>query len=469
MNDQIKSQAARFLGTAANLKDKLSYVFVILILSGILKLGHMTHWTFSFGEHGHTADAAHDAGHGESGKDSSKPAVETAEAVVAEAKSLNGVEVNVSSEGLAKAGIEVSTVSRSPVQEELVANAMVEYDQNARAQLSSRAPGYVWKVVRRVGEHVKKGEVLVIIDSAPVGEAKADLLQSIVMLDLKTAHHKRLVEIQEGVAGRLILEAEMEMRLAEIKTRNSIQRLVNLGLPLSMEDIEKLSIEQRTRYLQFLGIPSQFTEQLDARSTTANLIPLFAPFDGVLIGHEICMGETVSVDKPFLEMADIRQMWVMLEVRKEYAGQLQVGQPVQFDADGISGSVFGKVDWISSEVDPKTRTLTARAEVANPMVKMNDDMKGEHLLLRANSYGTGRIRIRNSMTALVVPREAVQSTGNTSFVFVKDDNGFRRVDVETGVVIDKQIEVLKGVKEGDLVATTGSHVLKAEMQIASAQ
>lgn len=469
MNEQNKAPVVHFAGKFTAIREKVSYVVVILILCGILKLGHMTHWTFQFGGHDH-ADAGHAKSHEEEADDAGHEKVaEPKQTEVAAAPSLNGVEVSVTQAGLAKAGIEVTSVERSPIQEELTANAIVEYDQNARAQLSSRAPGYVWKVVRRVGEQVKKGEVLVVIDSAVVGESKADLLQEVVLLDLKNAHYKRLREIQDGVAGRVVLEAEMEVRLAEIKARNAAQKLVNLGLPLNFEELQAIPVDQRAKYLQFLGIPSSLTEKLDPKTATANLIPLFAPFDGILIGHEICMGESVSVDTPFLEMADIRQMWVMMEIRKEFAGQIQIGQPVRFDADGVAGTVSGKVDWISSEVDPKTRTLRARAQVLNPMVKMDDDMEGERLLLRANSYGTGKIRIRDSMTALVVPREAVQFTGSTSFVFVKETNGFKRVDVEIGVVLEDQVEVLKGLKEGDVVATTGSHVLKAEMQIASAQ
>ncbi|MGV3605991.1 MAG: efflux RND transporter periplasmic adaptor subunit [Planctomycetaceae bacterium] len=471
MNEQNKAPAAHFAGKFSAIREKVSYVVVILILCGILKLGHMTHWTFQFGGHEH-AEAGHAKPHSdEAGVDGHEEVSEPkeSEVIASEARSLNGVEVSVTEAGLAKAGIEVASVEKSPIQEELTTNAIVEYDQNARAQLSSRAPGYVWKVVRRVGEQVKKGEVLVIIDSSIVGESKADLLQEIVLLDLKNAHYKRLREIQDGVAGRIVLEAEMEVRLADIKARNAAQKLVNLGLPLNFDELLAMPVEQRSKYLQFLGIPSSLTEKLDPKTATANLIPLFAPFDGVLIGHEICMGEAVSVDAPFLEMADIRQMWVMMEIRKEFTGQIQIGQPVRFDADGIAGSVAGKIDWISSEVDPKTRTLRARAQVVNPMVKMDDDMEGERLLLRANSYGTGKIRIRDSMTALVVPREAVQFTGSTSFVFVKETSGFKRVDVEIGVVLEDQVEVLKGLKEGDVVATTGSHVLKAEMQIASAQ
>lgn len=469
MNDQKKAPVAHFAGKLSAIREKVSYVVVILILCGILKLGHMTHWTFQFGGHDH-AGAGHAKSHAdESGDTDHEEAVESKQTEVAATPSLNGVEVSVTEAGLAKAGIEVASVAKSPIREELTANAIVEYDQNARAQLSSRAPGYVWKVIRRVGEQVKKGEVLVIIDSSVVGESKADLLQEIVLLDLKNAHYKRLREIQDGVAGRIVLEAEMEVRLADIKARNAAQKLINLGLPLSFDELLAMPVEQRAKYLQFLGIPSSLTEKLDPKTATANLIPLFAPFDGVLIGHEICMGEAVSVDAPFLEMADIRQMWVMLEIRKEFTGQIQIGQPVRFDADGVAGAVAGKIDWISSEVDPKTRTLRARAQVVNPMVKMDDDMEGERLLLRANSYGTGKIRIRDSMTALVVPREAVQFTGSTSFVFVKETSGFKRVDVEIGVVLEDQVEVLKGLKEGDVVATTGSHVLKAEMQIASAQ
>ena len=85
-----------------------------------------------------------------------------------------------------------------------------------------------------------------------------------------------------------------------------------------------------------------------------------------------------------------------------------------------------------------------------------------------NGQGTGTIRLREKQDALVVPSEAVQFNRGTHYVFVREDGLFRSVPVELGALDGGATEIVSGVEEGMVVATGGSHVLKAEMQITAA-
>jgi cobalt-zinc-cadmium efflux system membrane fusion protein len=83
-----------------------------------------------------------------------------------------------SAKAVEKAGVDIAVVHERPIIEAVVANGEVDYDQNRMAHLSSRVPGTVWRVEKQVGDHVRKGEVLAIIDAADVGRAKSEFLQA---------------------------------------------------------------------------------------------------------------------------------------------------------------------------------------------------------------------------------------------------------------------------------------------------
>src|SRR6185312_12773458 len=78
-----------------------------------------------------------------------------------------------------KAGVDIAVVQQRPVVEAATANGEVVYDGNRMAHLSSRVAGTVWQVERQVGDRVRKGVCLALVDAADVGKAKAELLQAI--------------------------------------------------------------------------------------------------------------------------------------------------------------------------------------------------------------------------------------------------------------------------------------------------
>jgi len=162
----------------------------------------------------------------------------------------------------------------------------------------------------------------------------------------------------------------------------------------------------------------------------------------------------VGSSAPLFVVADLTQMWIVLDVRQEEAGSVAIGQKVIFrpDADR-AGAVTGDVAWISSEVDDRTRTVKVRATVANP-----------ELLLRANTFGTGRIVVRSTPTAVVVPSEAVHWEGCCHVVFVRmADTIYQTRKVRVGTRTAGLTEITVGLLAGEVVATSGSHVLKSEL------
>ncbi len=366
----------------------------------------------------------------------------------------------VSQEAIEKAGIDVAPVWQAPMVEALSANGKVTYDQTRVARLSARVPGTVWWVPKQVGDSVRRGEVLALVDAAEVGKAKAEFLQAAVQLEVKEKTLKGFRAASRDLPERTLEQAEAAAREAQIRLATAEQALVNLGLPIRADDIKGLLPEELRQRVQFLGIPEALARQFDSRTTTTNLLPVVSSLEGVVVAREVVAGEVVDAAKVLFVVADVRQLWLTLNLRLEDTKTLAVGQAVRFRSDGLAEEVTGTVGWISTAVDEKTRTVKVRADLANPQGR-----------LRANTFGQGQIILREEKNAVVVPNEAIHWEGDCHIVFVRDKNflheGAPKVfhvrTVRIGVRDGQNTEIIAGVLPGEVVATRGSGLLLAEL------
>lgn len=350
-----------------------------------------------------------------------------------------------------KAGIRCVPATSRTLSQYLTANGAVDYDQTLIAHLSTRAPGIVWRVDKHLGDHVKKGDVLALIESADVGRAKSDFLQYKVLLDIKK---KVRAQLKSDVVPELkIWEAEAALQDARIKLLNAQQTLINLGFPVRIEDMTG-NEEQLSEKVRFLGLPASLVKTLDKDITSSNLIPLVTPFNGVIVGRDIVTGEVVGTTQPQFTIADISHMWVLLDVRMEDTADLAIGQEITFRPEGMSSeAAHGKVSWISTEVDEKTRTVRVRAEIENSFGRF-----------RAHTFGTGQILVRSIPNAVVVPDDAIQADEKCRMVFVRQgDAQFVTRLIQLGIRQDGFTQILSGVAPGEEVATIGSHALKSQI------
>ncbi|MBI1311067.1 efflux RND transporter periplasmic adaptor subunit [bacterium] len=368
----------------------------------------------------------------------------------------------VSRDAATKAGVDVEPVMRSAITESVLATGEIRYDETRVAQLASKAAGTVWRVEKQVGDRVFKGELLAIVDAVDVGRAKAELMAALAQEDLAKKNHERLQKLAaQGVtAARLAQEAETEYSKAHILVLSASQTLINLGLPVSVEQMRDIPADQLARSIRFLGLPRSLTLELDPDTTSSNLLPVTAPFDGGVASRRVVPGEVVDTSKMLFEVADTSRMWLMLNIPLEDAAYVAPGQKIVFRPDGSPTEVTGTIEWKSTSADQRTRTLMVRASV--------DNSDGE---LLNEAFGSGRVVLREEPDAIVVPNEAVQWDGSCSVVFVRDKAWFEEKSpklfytrsVRVGVKTDDYTEVIAGVLPGEVVATLSSDVLRAQL------
>ena len=365
-------------------------------------------------------------------------------------------------ESVQQAGVDVELVARRPVSESISGNGEITYDATRLASLSSRVPGTAWRILKNIGDPVREGEVLAVVDAMEVGRTKSDLVKALVAEELARQNHDRLNGLASGVvAGRQILEAEAALARATAEVLSAEQALANLGLAVDVSSLRALSKQALVDRLRFLGLPDDLARRFDSQTATANLIPIRSPLDGVIIDRQVVAGEVVDPTRTLFQVADTSRMWLTLNVPLEEARLLSIGQSVRFQPGGASTEATGTLSWISTAADKQTRMVQVRADLDNPDGSLRDE-----------TFGTGRVILREEAEAIVVPENAVHWEGCCHVAFVRDKGYFNSPEspklfhvrsVRIGATNGEFTEIIAGLLPGEVVVTKGSDVLRAQL------
>ncbi|MCB9781621.1 MAG: efflux RND transporter periplasmic adaptor subunit [Candidatus Omnitrophica bacterium] len=323
-------------------------------------------------------------------------------------------------------------VVTQPVYKTLKCYGEVRYDENNYALISSLGGGVVKEVLVDLGDEVRKGDVLAIVDSVEFGKAKADFLRAAAQVQRWQWLNDSYKEGQASgaIAKKEIIEAQAELDAAQVELAIAAQTLRNFGLD-----------DQRIEKIQ------------EGKDTDTHL-EVVAPFDATLVARKAVNGENVEPGQSLFEIADLSTMWLMLSVFAEDLGELSKGMPVAFQPEGEKGTgVRGEITWISPNLDEKTRTASVRAELNNPDKQ-----------LRKGLFGTGVIGVHEGEQMMVVPKEAIQWDGCCNMAFVQTKEGeYQPRKVRLGDQVENGYVILAGLSVGESVATQGSYLLKTEV------
>jgi cobalt-zinc-cadmium efflux system membrane fusion protein len=329
-------------------------------------------------------------------------------------------------------GLEFATVTRRPITKTVECNAELTYDGNRYSRIAAQVPGVIAEVHQDLGDAIQPGDPLVTITSSHLGAAKAAYLRAGAAVGLWERNHARESDLLDrGVSTEMdLIEAEVRLAESRITQSEAEQQLVNFGL--SPKAIERI---------------------YDTNDTSTRYV-ITAPFAGIVVDRQATIGEVVDPARPLLAVADVSRMWALIDVYESDLRDIRLGQHAVLQVEGLPGESFaGVITWVSSQLNPQTRTLQARAEL--------DNSRGQ---LRANMFAHASVRVRDNFPALVVPTSAVQWEGCCNVVFVKKSSTeYEPRKVHLGISTGAVYEVLSGVREGEEIVTQGSFLLKTEI------
>jgi multidrug efflux pump subunit AcrA (membrane-fusion protein) len=174
-------------------------------------------------------------------------------------------------------------------------------------------------------------------------------------------------------------------------------------------------------------------------------VDVTAPVSGVINDRPVTLGDSVEPNTELFHVADLSKVIVIAQVYEEDVAKVKLEQTARITALSYSTNEFaGKVTFVGLELDPETRTLPIWLAVDNPDGK-----------LRADMFVKAAVLLAKNSDVLAVPKSAVLSDGGEKFVFVRTDNTFNRVDVQTSAEDDRNVEIKDGLVPGDDVVVQG--------------
>lgn len=308
----------------------------------------------------------------------------------------------------------------------------VRYNGNRLAKLTPLAPGVITDIRVDVGDQVEEGQILAVINSVAVAQAKSAYLSKIAEVEARTTVFEREQKlVNENIAARRdFQDAQAALKLAELEVRRTHQQLINLGFTES--EVADIAAEQ---------------------SSSSDLY-VRAPFAGSVVERTAVLGEAANSEGSLFEIADLSTMWIELAVPEEQAFQIERGGKIIASVRALPElEIPGQITWISPRIDERTRMVRARATVKN-----------DRGILRHGMFTEVSAMIGGTSNSLLVPGEAVHEIDGSPFVFVRQEPDLfavRRVDVGPRTV-SGTIAILAGLTETESVVTGGSFTMKTE-------
>ncbi|MCK5681745.1 efflux RND transporter periplasmic adaptor subunit [bacterium] len=340
--------------------------------------------------------------------------------------------IHMSRADMNRFGIVVQKAAAGQLETRSQARGEIFLNRDRMAQIVPKVSGTVKEIHRTLGDVVEKGEVMAIIESQELADAKTDYLSAIKHLELtktvfqreKKLWHKKINSEQN------YLSAKKNLAAAKITHASCKQKLIVLGL--SHTELSKLPSE-----------PIAMLSRLIVRS----------PFSGDVINKNIVLGETLTDTIPIFTVADLNSVWVDLDLYIEDAGKIGKGNKVIISLPGEKESITAVIDYVAPLVDLQTRTTKAR------IILDNHDRKA-----RPGSFITAEI-ITGKISAGVVVRESmVQDVDGKKCIFVQDDHGFEPRPVILGATSGNMVEIKAGIHPGEMIVSQNSFRLKAALE-----
>ncbi len=339
--------------------------------------------------------------------------------------------VKLGPDQIASAGITINTVGSREMVTLLELPGEVKADETRVAHVVPRLQGVIEEVRKQEGDRVRKGEVIAVLNSRELADAKRDYIE-----DAYDAEYRRVIVEREEMLWKKKISAEQDYRLAE-----------------KLAEQARLALKLSGQKLIVLGVPASALEGLAAApADTMARYELRAPLDGVVVERNVTVGEAVTAEQDIFTLADLSTVWVDVSVYAKDLGAVRVGQPATVVSTDLGVETSGRLSYLGPLVGQESRTAVARIVLSNRDAKW-----------RPGLFVTVRLVRESATVPVTVAAEAIQTFRDWQVVFVKDGDWFEARPLQLGRSDGQWVEVLKGVKPGDQYAAANSYAIKAEI------
>lgn len=352
-------------------------------------------------------------------------------AAVEEEDEASTSEITLSQEQIDSEGIKVISPSEEQISISIPIWGRVGIYPEQHAFIIARAPSVALKAFKSVGDSVKEGELLALLESRELAEAKANYLTASRQLELS----QTLLDKEQVLASRNF---------------GAEQDLLQIEAAFQQAQIDKDLAEQK---LYLFGLHSGDIHLLaEKKKPLSRLLEVKAPFDGIIIKRAIYQGQVLNEGEPIYEIANLDPVSLEFAVYSKEAKGLRLGQQLEI-FNSLGEKTNAEVQLIYPVIDEENGKVKIIASLDNPS---NEWVPGSH--------ASGKLVIENVKKTTCVPDESIVEVDGNCCVFIAQDQGrFALREVNLGVRDDQHAEVLTGLLPGEQVVSTNAGLLKCEL------
>ncbi len=348
----------------------------------------------------------------------------------------------------------------------LKVTGVIQPQVGAEIKVGSRISGTVEKLFVSVGDYVKKGDLIAIIEhkdlKARVNELKYEkklILHNIVTIKkeypIKIKSQKDYIEsLKEDLnyIGKDLnrfkkLYMEKMISLHDLEQKQKDFSSLKKKIESEKEKLKLLKTEMRNRLRDNRIKLKSLEEKIKIAEINLSYAFIKAPISGVVSTVSTQEGETVaaSLNAPvFVNIVNLKKLQVIAYIDEVDIGKIKVGEKVKFYVEGYPEKVFyGKIKKIYPKAFVKDNVVTFKVEISIE--------KGDYSILRPEMTAYIDIIISEKRNVLAVPMKFVKIIKGKNFVFVKVKDKLKKIKVSTGIVYNSMIEILKGLKENQQI------------------
>ena len=329
--------------------------------------------------------------------------------------------------------VETGIVDYSGSQQDLALSGKMAYGEDRYSKISSPLQGRVVEVRAHLGDRVKAGAVLLVVDSPDIAQAYSEFVKEDSELQYATRSHELAKDLYSNKALPLkdLKQAENELVKARAEFRRAKERLLSLRIPA--EEVNKPLDKQ------------QITSRFEMKS----------PLTGIVVERMVTPGQSVGGDanQVLFTVADLDMLQVVADVYERDLALVKEGQFAKVKVGAYPDVDFpATVAAVGDVVDPASRTIKLRAWVNNPDHRLKPEM-----------FARLHIQVGDSTRILVVPKEAVLESDGKQFVFVVEEaNRYIKREVKVANFTPDQMRVLDGLTPGQRIVTKGAVLIKGQ-------
>lgn len=320
----------------------------------------------------------------------------------------NKDEIELSDQQIQLGNIQTDTIRNGSIDDHLLLTATLNFDQMKTSSASSRVSGRVEKLYfKNIGDYIKKGAPLYDLYSEELNNAKQE--------------YWLVLEQRKEFASETTIDFEQLLQSAKNK-------------------------------LLLWGLTEGQIQQLAKQKKTTTTTTFYSPASGFLTNLEIQEGDYIEEGSTVIKLADLSTLWAEAQVYTTQLAALDRHSIATVQLPDLDDrEIPGNIEFINPEINPDTRINLIRVSIPNPGNQLKPGMPA-YVLLKSPA--------RKSLS---LPIDAVLRDGNGATVWIKTTNhSFKSVMVQTGMESDDRIEIISGLKSGDVVVIAGAYLLQSE-------